>query len=264
MSEWDLRVLSLGAGVQSSALLLMALHGEIERPDVAIFADTGWEPKAVYDWLAQLQMIAAKYDFPIHITSAGNLRDKALAKPEAVDMPLYMRNLEGKSAILRRQCTQRFKIYPVRVKITELLGVKTGRGKNVEQWFGISLDEATRMRVSDVKYITNRYPLIERRLTRQDCLMWLERNGYPRPPKSACIGCPYHSDEIWRDMKLNHPEEWADAVATDEALRHARGKYGETFLHRKLIPLRLVDLSTPQDKGQMDMFDMECFGMCGV
>lgn len=48
-----LRILSLGAGVQSTTLALMAAHGEIgAMPDCAIFADTGWEPKAVYEHLA--------------------------------------------------------------------------------------------------------------------------------------------------------------------------------------------------------------------
>lgn len=36
----QLRVLSLGAGVQSTTLALMMAHGEVEVPDAAIFADT--------------------------------------------------------------------------------------------------------------------------------------------------------------------------------------------------------------------------------
>jgi hypothetical protein len=44
-----LTVLSLGAGVQSTTLALMAAQGEIQPlPDCAIFADTGWEPATVY------------------------------------------------------------------------------------------------------------------------------------------------------------------------------------------------------------------------
>jgi len=41
--------LSLGAGIQSSTVLLLACEGVIPRFDVALFADTGWEPRAVYD-----------------------------------------------------------------------------------------------------------------------------------------------------------------------------------------------------------------------
>ena len=39
-------IISLGAGVQSSTMALMAAHGEIgPMPDCAIFADTGAEPQ---------------------------------------------------------------------------------------------------------------------------------------------------------------------------------------------------------------------------
>lgn len=50
-----MRIISLGAGVQSTTMALMAAHGAITpMPDCAIFADTGWEPIAVYDHLRWL------------------------------------------------------------------------------------------------------------------------------------------------------------------------------------------------------------------
>ena len=52
-----LRVLALGAGVQSSYLLLASCAGELPRLDCAIFADTMNEPDAVYthlDWLTKI------------------------------------------------------------------------------------------------------------------------------------------------------------------------------------------------------------------
>lgn len=74
----NLRVLSLGAGVQSTTLALMAAHGEIgPMPDCAIFADTGWEPKAVYDHLAWL-MSPNVLPFPVHIVSAVNIRSSLM------------------------------------------------------------------------------------------------------------------------------------------------------------------------------------------
>ena len=46
--EPKLRILSLGAGVQSSTMALMADAGEFGiKPDAAVFADTGWEPEPV-------------------------------------------------------------------------------------------------------------------------------------------------------------------------------------------------------------------------
>lgn len=77
-----LRALSLGAGVQSTTMALLAAHGEVRpMPSCAIFADTGWEPRAVYDHLEWL-MSGNVLPFPVHIVSAGNIRDELLAAGE--------------------------------------------------------------------------------------------------------------------------------------------------------------------------------------
>src|SRR4051794_22841087 len=69
-----LRVLSLGAGVQSSTLLLMAVQGELDL-DAAIFADTQWEPAWVYDHLTSLELEARRAGIPLHRVTAGSLRE---------------------------------------------------------------------------------------------------------------------------------------------------------------------------------------------
>ena len=75
----NLRVLSLGAGVQSSTLFYKILNKEIKPIDCAIFADTGNEPQAVYDYLEHLSNLA---DFPVHIVSKGNIINDSLAVAE--------------------------------------------------------------------------------------------------------------------------------------------------------------------------------------
>ncbi len=134
----------------------------------------------------------------------------------------------------------------------------------MEQWLGISMDEALRMKPSDVKYVTNRWPLIEKRMSRQDCVRWLERNGIEVPPKSACTFCPYHSMAEWRRIKET-PEDWEKALAVDRMIRKARPPY-DLFVHSSRKPLEEVDLRTPQEKGQMelDLWSEECSGICGV
>ncbi len=69
-------VISLGAGVQSSTMALMAANGELPKPDCAIFADTGYEPKAVYRYLEFLKKVLP---YPIYNVSKGNIRDDMLA-----------------------------------------------------------------------------------------------------------------------------------------------------------------------------------------
>lgn len=254
-----LRVLSLGAGVQSTTLLLMALRGEIERPDCAIFADTGWEPRAVYEHLGWLEREASKGGVPIHRVSAGNLKQDLLdaaagRKPRVSNPPFFVKNRPNseystpdRGGMLWRKCTKTYKVEVIRKKVRALAEAAHGsKGLPqgfVQQWFGISFEELQRMRDSDVAYIVNRYPLVDRRMTRQDCIAWLTRHGYTIPPKSACLGCPYHSDATWRELKRRNPEEWEDTVAFDRAIRRGLpGVKGEAYLHRSMIPLDLVDL----------------------
>lgn len=243
-----LRILSLGAGVQSSTVLLMSIHGELERLDAAIFADTGWEPRAVYAHLAKLQGAAAAAGIPIYRISAGNIRTEAIGA-KFVHIPAF--TAEG--GMGKRQCTRRYKIRPIRRQVRALHLAANRRP--VEQWVGISWDERLRTKDSGVQYITNRYPLVERRITRWDCKRWLAAHGWPNVPRSACVGCPLHSDADWRALP---PEEFADAAAWEAALP------GEQYLHSSLRPLPLVDLSTEEDRGQLNLFVNECEGMCGV
>ena len=150
-----MRVISLGAGVQSSAMLLMALEGRFgDMPDCAIFADTQWEPKAVYAWLDKLEREVAP--FPIHRVTVGNIRADYLAgavpssKINATHfaaLPTYVKNPDGTAGMGRRQCSKEYKIVPLRRKIREMVGL---RG-TAESWIGISLDEAHRMRTNDVQ-----------------------------------------------------------------------------------------------------------------
>jgi hypothetical protein len=139
-------------------------------------------------------------------------------------------------------------------------------GEPVEQWIGISLDEFRRMKDSDVKYITHRWPLIERRMTRKDCVEWLKAHDLEVPPKSSCVFCPYHNMAGWRDLKASGNGDWQKAVEVDEAIRKVRPPY-DLFVHPSRKPLSEIDLRTPQEKGQLELWanwDEECSGVCGV
>ena len=269
----QVRVLSLGAGVQSSTLALMVAVGELEPVDAAIFADTQSEPAAVYrhlDWLEQ------QLPFPVYRVTAGSLRDQIIAATRGEQRmdarpPFFLSD----GGMLNRQCTQDFKLLPIRRKLRELAGLKprqrAPKTPPVEEWIGISLDEAVRMKPSRVPYAIHRWPLIEKRMTRGDCLAWLEARGYPQPPKSACTFCPYHDDALWRDMKANDPDSWADAVVVDRAIRNGvKNRHGKRvspaqwFLHASRKPLEEVDLRTAEQAGQFRLFGNECEGMCGV
>lgn len=265
-----LRIISLGAGVQSTAMALMAAHGEIgPMPDCAIFADTGDEPAVVYEHLKWL-MSPNVLPFPVHIASRGRLSECLMEGDEQARVPFHKVSLSGERSIVQRQCTRNFKIRPIRHKIREILGIGAigyAAPASVECWIGISLDEAIRMKPSDVHYITNRWPLLELRKTRRECLSWLAANGYSVPSKSSCTFCPYQGDDQLRARRDGSPTEWAAMIALDSSLRTPamieRFK-GHQYIHRSCKPLDQVDLSTAEDRGQLNMFNNECEGMCGV
>lgn len=264
-----LRVLSLGAGVQSTTMALMAAHGELgPMPDVAIFADTGDEPAAVYDHLAWL-MSGNVLPFPVSIVrkSEGGLFASLQAGDEAARIPFHV----GAGGISGRQCTRNWKIRPIRREIRRLLGKGPrdyiGPGA-VESWIGISTDEYLRIKGSGAAFIKNRHPLIEAGISRRDCERWLRANGYSVPCKSACVYCPFQSNAEWKDKRENDAPSWAMALRVDDWLgqpAQVKRFRGRLYVHPSRVPLLQADLD-PRSAGgaQPDLFNVECEGMCGI
>lgn len=263
----DLRVLSLGAGVQSTTMALMCNEGLILPPDCAIFADTQSEPPAIYKHLEWLESVL---QFPLYRVTAGNLEQDLRDAGKSIrlaSIPFYTSSSTG-GGMMRRQCTREYKIAPIEKKIRELLGLpyRARMKQTVLLYIGISLDEIMRVKINPNKHIKNKYPLIELKMTRYDCINWLLDKGYSVPPKSACYFCPYTDDARWREMKLNDPETFKSATDIDELLRNKDfNKIQEKlYLHRSMKPLIDIDFSNAEGLGQMSLFQDECEGMCGV
>ena len=113
------------------------------------------------------------------------------------------------------------------------------------------------------------HPLLEERMSRHDCQRWLEKNGYPVPPKSACPFCPYKTDAEWRWPRDNNADAWAEACRIDALIRDTPKGQGvlpemqhAKYLHRSRKPLPEVDLSTAEERGQGWL--LECEGGCGL
>lgn len=259
------KVISLGWGVQSFTLAAMVALGELEPVDAAIHADTTHESKLTYEFA--LRWLPWFEDHKLQIFTVKEPKAVQITKRDSVQthIPAYTANIKGENGQALRSCTQRWKVAPMRKAIRKYLlsqGIKNPKKNSVEMWLGISWDESERQRKSDVKYIVNRWPLLEKHMTRQDCIVWLDKSGLEVPPKSACTFCPYHSTAEWRRIKST-PEDWAEAVAVDLAIRKARPPY-DLFVHPSRKPLEDVDLRTAEEKGQLSLWDAECSGVCGV
>lgn len=273
MSE-PIHIISLGAGVQSSTMALMAACGEITpMPVAAIFADTQAEPKSVYTWLDWMEK---QLPFPVRRVTAGNLESDTLRIRERKDkkgfwnpsgIPHYSVNRDGSAGHGPRQCTHDFKLTPLaRGQRAEM---KALGAKHCFVWIGISTDEAMRVKPSRVRYSTHRWPLIEADMNRRACLAWMKAHGFPVPPRSACVFCPYHSDREWKRLKEQEPVEFARAVQFEKSYQEAKARNSlrlgfVPFLHASRKPLSEVDFSTEEERGQLNMFNNECEGMCGV
>jgi hypothetical protein len=274
--------LSLGAGVQSSTLALMAAHGEVTpMPNAAIFADTQAEPASVYRWLDWLE---AQLPFPVHRVTRGSLTEESLIIRERKDktghwskslVPAFIENKDGTRGIMGRQCTYSYKVEQLERAARRLGEVKRGQKEvTVTQWIGISWDEIQRIKPSRVAWSQHRWPLVELRMGRRECLQWMLEHGYPKPPRSACVYCPFHSDKEWRQLRDEEPDEFARAVKFEKDIQLVKSKTerikGVPFLHPSLVPLDQVDFRTDIERGQLSLwleeqsFGNECEGMCGV
>lgn len=307
-------LISLGAGVQSSTMALMAAAGEITpMPQAAIFADTQAEPASVYRWLDWLEK---QLPFPVHRVSKGNLEAEGLLMRRSrkgvlyskTDIPFFTLSPDGEKGKIRgRACTADYKIRPLLAQARKIIGrpsmtawrrehsvalkkltawnrlSKNEKKRAIypaEAWLecqadplvlqivGISLDEIGRAKESRDPWARTTFPLINKRMRREDCLRWMADHGFPEPPRSACVFCPFHDNKEWRRLQADEPEEFERAVQFERSIQAAKAN-SENFasipyLHRSCKPLDTIDFRSDIERGQ-GVFDWqdECTGMCG-
>lgn len=277
-----LQIISLGMGVQSTALYLMSSMGQLPRADYAIFSDTGKEGEKTYQYLDFLQDWKEKNNgIPIVVCQDKNLYRDLMDKETSgrfTSIPAFTRNEDGSVGMLKRQCTGEYKILVIDNYIRDhiyKLPVGSRRPKTAI-WHGITLDEIERMSLPLQAWKINTYPFLgqvthkhldTQKLdwatpkTRNEVIHWYVLHGLPIPPKSSCVFCPYHSDLSWALKKKNDPEDFKAAVAVDEAIRNSasKGIHNPIYLHRSCRPLADVVF----DAAQVEQWG-ECSGNCHV
>lgn len=257
-----LRVLSMGWGVQSWTLAAMMALDEIPRVDFLVHADTHHELQATYEfrrtwepWLGEHGLTA--------VTVESDRTDVVREDwSNGVLIPAFTLDAKQQPGQVKRQCTHDWKILPIRRFVRSELerrGVAVSPGV-VESHMGISFDEWKRQRTSDVAYITNVYPLVDRRITRSGCAQWLEAHDLPVPPKSGCTFCPYSRAARWQGLKREGGADWQEAVEVDAAIRRKRQEHGYTlFVHSARRPLEEA-VTIPEDFGASQLEMEGCEG----
>lgn len=287
--------LSFGAGVQSTAIALLALARDPrllavtggELPSLYIFADTGDEPAALYPHIEKMRPMieASGADFqtvkaPRFNKLGDHIKDVALSGSNRMEqLPFFVKSEKGRGIVPRR-CTGKFKIDPIKRAVRAYFGLPTRGGLRKGQepvtcWLGISADESQRLKHQTAKWVDYLHPLWDMRWHRADCKNYLaEGHVYQddtpvQVMRSACVYCPFHSIAEWRNIKAV-PADWKRALEIDDALAAGHAKHGNiaglncpVFLNDQLKRLRDLDLTESDDPRQV-LWDNECAGICGV
>lgn len=209
------RVIAWGRGIPSTTMAVMSALGHLEHVDAVIHCDPGWEHSGTYDKGDSYSTWLKKHGLYVEVISTGDIRKDGAR--QHIHIPFWTTT----GGQIQRECTRHFKINPKKRRLRELLGYKSSTPPapppgSIEQWIGFTIEEWHRMKDSTVQYIVNRWPLIELKMTRQDCINYLNEQGLPLLPPSSCVGCPYKNARRWLQTT---PDEFGQGVEFDELNR---------------------------------------------
>lgn len=209
----------------------MSALGKLPPVDYAIHADTGWERTETYEFAEKWTPWLEEHDVKVVMVKDEQASNQIVDSHGSIFCPAFTTYEDGTpSGMLRRQCTDRWKIAPIRRWLSgELARRNLGKTPSiVEQWLGFTLDEAHRAKDSHVQYIEHVHPfleMLERPYTRGMVIQWLRKKELEVPVKSACIFCPFHAYHQWREIQMADNGDWEKAIEVDRAIRHKRPGY---------------------------------------
>ena len=225
--------LSFGGGPPSLALLILNAWGEVTpKAQAVVWADTGWEKQETNRLVPQYEAWAGENGMEWINAQSKDGPLQGYVRDRSVPIPVHT---EG--GIGHRRCTDKWKIAPIEQELHRRYG-----DRPLIAQLGLHYGEVMRMRDPRVKRNRNRWPLVEKKLGRQECIEIVQMAGLEVPPWSACVGCPLQSDGRWRQVAAQWPDEFEEVAQLDDFLRvraEATGK-GPIWLHWQKRPLRQV------------------------
>lgn len=248
---------SSGGGVQSTAIAVLIARGELPCPDLAVMSDTGRESGEALEYQRKhiVPMLAAVgVDFQIVHKDDWQERDViTTSKTGAVHLlPPFFSWVNGSRGKQPGFCSAEWK----RTVVRRWANAQTGGREKFDVWIGFSTDELGRCCETSGKW-QNWYPLIDKRLSRNDCIAIVEKHGLPTPPRSACWMCPNRSDYEWQHLKDVKPDEFEKAVRFE---REIVEQFPKVRLHESGEMLDRVEFS---DSRQQDFLACDT-GLCFV
>ena len=195
-------VVSYGGGVNSTALIILLIERKLPL-DFVVFADTGNEMPETYRYLDVMGKYLESAGIPLKIVrprSGESLSDRCTRR-RVIPSQVW------------RWCTRDMKVTPIHAFYRSLKA-------HVYQYMGIDYGEVHRMKPARVDYVTNLYPLIDRKIGRDGCMDIIKGAGLPVPVKSGCYLCPFNSAERWSYIHDKHPDLYKMAMSLEENGKH--------------------------------------------
>lgn len=232
-----MKILSFGAGMQSTALALMACensrsqdmpHPAVPVYDAVLFCDLGFEPPWVTRQVNFVRDACREADIPFHMLDAPLYQDfvQSFGDRRTISIPWWTLREDGHKARMPRNCTIDYKTEVISKFVRwELLGYRKGQRlrpedeKAHEMHLGFSSEEAHRCKENPNRLFVNRFPLVEMGLTRADNYAYIRDVWGLETKASACTFCPFHTNYFYRYLKQKEPEAYRKILALDGLLR---------------------------------------------
>lgn len=235
----NLKILSCGAGQQSTALALMSCENKISKRnrfplvpiyDAIIFCDLGGEREWVYDQVEFIAETCKRADIPFYVLKGKNLMNDYLENygtARVVTVPFWSIDENGKKGKMTRHCTIDYKIVQMQNFVRwNLLGYRKGERTKPEDigahemHIGFTSEERQRIFDSKHKLFVNKYPMVEMGLTRADNYAYVREYWGLETKGSACLFCPFHTNYFFKECKENCHKDYDMLLSFDEKLEN--------------------------------------------
>lgn len=275
-----MKVLSCGAGMQSTALALMSCenaqavkkglpppHPKVPVYDLVVFCDLGLEPPWVAKQVEFIRKACEQAYIPFKVLDSPLYTDflRNFGERRTVSIPWWTLRDDGHESVMPRNCTIDYKIEMISKFFRwEVLGYRKYQRlrdedkKAHEMHMGFSVEEMKRCKESTNPMFINKFPLVEMGLTRADNYAYIRDVWGLETKASACTFCPFHQNYFFKYLRETFPGDYQKLVGVDELLRDKNPKPpmdSELFISRSRK--RIADLTDE------DCDDAQCFEYCG-
>jgi len=204
----------------------------------AVFADTGAELPETYENVRLATQYLKKHCIPLRIVKSKNgTLQQTCKKRRVIPSQLW------------RWSTRDYKITPIHAYYRSL-------NSHIHEYLGIAYDEIERLKPSMQPYVTSSFPLVDEKMTRNDCVGLIKKAGFPIPTKSGCYFCPFNTQERWRYIWKNHKDLYSKAMRLEEESKH----FPRQKLHR--LTLRVLRTDFRKNSNGNGSLDQPCGAYC--